>query len=135
MSNKEAFNIVLTYKEQVVDVVTSYTYLGVVFFGPSFDLIPLVEERLSKGYATLTTLKRWRFQLQFWDIPTKIHLFHALVASSLTFGHNVWSHVCGKQGGTILRGFLLLCSKNILMPRKLFYSLSFYHLVLTPFSI
>lgn len=60
---REASKVILTYRGERVEVISSYVYLGVLFSGPHFSLTPIVEARLVKGYAALTTLKNQCFQL------------------------------------------------------------------------
>lgn len=50
MSEKEASNTTITYKEEEVKMVTSYTYTEVVSSGPSFNVIPTTKSRWSRGY-------------------------------------------------------------------------------------
>ena len=41
-----------------VEIVDSYTYLGVLFSGPIFTMRPDMQARISRGYAALARLER-----------------------------------------------------------------------------
>ena len=41
-----------------VEIVDSYTYLGVVFSGPVFTMCPAMQARISRGFAALARLER-----------------------------------------------------------------------------
>jgi len=56
MSENEASNTTITYKEDEVKMVTSYTYTGVVSSSSSFSVIPTTKLRWSRGYEGSETL-------------------------------------------------------------------------------
>ena len=43
---------------EVVENVTSYVYLGVIFEEPKFEITKDAADRLTKGYAALDTFER-----------------------------------------------------------------------------
>ena len=69
-----------------VEIVDSYTYLGIVFSGPVFTMRPAMQARISRGFATLARLERQCYHSHFQDPRTKSLLFGSLVHPTGMYG-------------------------------------------------
>ena len=73
-----------------VEIVDSYTYLGVVFSGPIFTMRPTMQARISRGYAALAKLEQQCYHSHFQDPWTKSLLFDSLVRPASMYGSPWW---------------------------------------------
>ena len=97
LPKRDLSSIHITYKGKVIKTIISYTYLGVLFTWPTFNMILASQERLNKGYPTLVSFDKQCFQLQFQDISMNIILFHTLVTPILLYGE-VWDPILRSLG-------------------------------------
>ena len=77
----------------LVEVVTSYVYLGVTFTsrqGP-FSMAQAATDRLTRGYSALAMLERRCHQAHFQEPRTKGWLFDTLVTPALMYAAAVWA--------------------------------------------
>ena len=73
-----------------VEIVDSYTYLGVVFSGPIFTMRPAMQARISRGYAALAKLERQCYHSHFQDPPPTSLLFDSLVCPAVMYNNPYW---------------------------------------------
>ena len=81
---------VFLYGEEEVELTKQYTYLGVVFTGPSFSMREAAGARLTRGYAALARLEQMCLLVQFQEPRAMLWLFDTLVTSTLLYGVQVW---------------------------------------------
>ena len=60
------------YGHETVEYTETYTYLGVVFNGPTFSLRRAAQTRLTRAYAALGELERMCSQIHFQEPQTKL---------------------------------------------------------------
>lgn len=65
-------NLTMNLGKTIVEYVTSYVYLGVLFTSPVFSMRAAAEARLTQGYAALGGLERMCLQVQFQEPRTKL---------------------------------------------------------------
>lgn len=53
------------FKGEEIEIVSTYTYLGVQFSGPRFSLRLALQPRINKGYGSLAVLERQWFRHHF----------------------------------------------------------------------
>ena len=97
------------YKGEVIEIVKSFTYLGIVFTtGVSF---PSTFETFA-GQASKAVLKLNAYLLNFpsINIQTKLQLFDQLVLPILNYGSEIWGL---SESMTLGRVHLSYCKKNI----------------------
>ena len=73
-----------------VEIVDSYTYLGVVFSSPIFTMRPAMQARISRGFAALARLECQCYHSHFQDPRTKSLLFDSLVCLAGMYGSPWW---------------------------------------------
>ena len=81
---------IFLYDKEVVEYTRNYTYLGVVFTGPSFSMRKAATSRLMRGYAALAQLEKMCSLIQFQEPRTKLWLFDTLATSTALYGVQIW---------------------------------------------
>ena len=62
---KKTLDFHFLFKGEEIEIVSTYTYLGVKFSGPRFSLRPALQLRINKGYGSLALLERQCFRHHF----------------------------------------------------------------------
>lgn len=119
LPKKNLSTIHTTDKGKVVKIVTSYTYLGVLFARHTFNLIPTSQARLHKGYVGLASLDEQCFQLQSHNINTKIRLFHTLVTPTLLYGYEVWGPCLRQSSWSCIERVLISMMSKIIQSKRI----------------
>ena len=70
----------------LVEIVGSYTYLGILFLRPIFTMRPAMQARLNRCYASLAWLERQCYHSHFQDLRSKSLLFDSLVCPTGIYG-------------------------------------------------
>lgn len=101
LSAREAW----TFKEEEVEIVNTYTYLGVVLT-PQLSFTPHITERLIKAKTSINMT--WKDFLTHKDIAmsTKFKLFCAVCRAILCYAAQVWGYAYFEEINKFLRYFL-----------------------------
>ncbi|KAJ7110697.1 hypothetical protein O6H91_Y570600 [Diphasiastrum complanatum] len=75
---------------QPLDIVSSYTYLGVLFTRPIFTMRQVASDRLGKGHSSLVQLERFCFRSHIYDAPSKCSLFDTMVTPTALYAAEAW---------------------------------------------
>lgn len=78
------------FRREEIEIASTYTYLGVQFLGPRFNLWKALRPRVNKGYGSLALLERQCFKHDFQDISSKMHLMDSLIQPTMLYGFEVW---------------------------------------------
>jgi len=87
---KKTSNLHFFFRGEEIKITNTYTYLGVQFLGPCFNLRPTLQPRINKGYESLALLKRQCFRHHFQDISSKMSLLDSLLRPTILQGSEVW---------------------------------------------
>ncbi len=78
------------FQGQEIEITSSYTYLGVMFSGPQFNMRPAIQPKVNKGMGSLAFLEKQCFKHHFQDTSSKLSLLDALVWPTVLYGFVVW---------------------------------------------
>ena len=78
------------FADDPVEIVNSYTYLGVLLSGSIFTMRPAMQARISKGYVTLAKLEQQCYHSHFQDPRAKSLLFDSLVRPTGMYSSPCW---------------------------------------------
>lgn len=83
-------NHTFTYDGQPIDIVTSYTYLGVLFTSPRLGFRQAALARARTGHRALVQMERGCTAHHIHDPRTRCHLFDTLVTPAVMYASEIW---------------------------------------------
>lgn len=86
---KKSSDFCFLFKGEEIEIVSTYTYLGVQFSGPRFSLRPALQPRINIGYGSLALLERQCFRHHFQDISSKMSIMDTLIRPTVLYGSKI----------------------------------------------
>ena len=87
---KKITNFRFLFKGEEIEITSAYTYLGVQFSSPRFNLRLALRPRINKEYGSLALLERQWFCHHFQDISSKMNLLDTLISPTVLYGSESW---------------------------------------------
>ena len=128
-------NLHFTFQDQVIEISSSYMYLGVMFSGPRFSTRPAIQPKINKGMGSLALLEKQCFRHHFQDTSSKLSLLDALVRLNVLYGSMVWGPLLSSDWASIERVQTLFLRRIIRCHRSTPHSIILAEFGTHPFSL